>query len=95
MFVKTIRQAPTRVSLGSTVLSAHTTFKELQVQVVWVFLNDNFMEWIERRGTCNWPARSLDLTPDVISVCGGLLKKCVFRKTTKFRLFQIINNGTF
>jgi hypothetical protein len=30
------------------------------------FLDDNFQEWIGRRGKIDWPPRSPDLTP-----CGG------------------------
>jgi hypothetical protein len=40
-------------------------------------LNDNFDEWIGRRGTIEWPARSPDLTPCDFSMW-GLLKEHVF-----------------
>jgi hypothetical protein len=41
------------------------------------FLDDNFQEWIGRRGKTDWPPRSSNLTPCDFSMC-GILKDKVF-----------------
>lgn len=45
--------------------------------IVRAFLNENFDNWIGRRGTIEWPARSPDLTPMDFSVW-GILKNEVY-----------------
>lgn len=44
------------------------------------FLNDTFYEWIGRRGTIEWPARSPDLTPMDFSIWGILKDKVYSEK---------------
>ncbi|CAF1264566.1 unnamed protein product [Rotaria sordida] len=46
-------------------------------QAVRDYLDDTFLEWIGRRGTVEWPPRSLDLTPCDFSL-SGVIKDHVY-----------------